>query len=314
MGDDSFRGIRVYSLFGLRERPDLEMVRDLDCVLYDMQDVGCRYYTYIYTLANLMDACRTTGTRVVVLDRPNPIRADRTEGSPIDPRYESFLGAYGLSPRYGMTVGELAIYLKTHFFGDSDLEVWWMEDYQRSSYFEATLLPWALPSPNLPRVDAAVLYPGTCLLEGTNLSEGRGTTRPFELFGAPWLDGEKLRSRLADCDVRGVAFSCVRYTPSFSKYRGEPCEGVLIQIVDRDAVDPLLIGVTLLGELAALHPGEFAWKPLWEDPTAFFVDKLAGGPILREMVDGREASAAIYGVLTERADEFARRRAPALHY
>lgn len=311
--DESFRGIRVYSLYGSREKPEKSMVGDLDCIFYDVQDVGCRYYTYVYTLAHMMDVCRETRTRVVVLDRPNPIRTDRTEGNPIDPEHESFLGAFGLAPRYGMTVGELAWYLKTHYFPDSDLDVVWMENYSPSAYFEETALPWPLPSPNLPRVDAALLYTGTCLIEGTNVSEGRGTTRPFELFGAPWIDADNFRDRLAGHELPGVACSSVRFTPSFSKYDGTPCEGVLIQVVDRDAVSPLLLGVTILSELASCY-SEFAFKPLWEDPTRAFVDRLAGGPALREMVNAAESPASIYAALTERGREFEGRRQPARHY
>ena len=312
--DEEFRGIRVHSLYGARERPDPRTVVDLDCVLYDVQDVGCRYYTYLYTLAYVMDVCEQTGTRVVVLDRPDPIRADITEGNPIASEYDNFLSGYGLAPRYGMTVGEFAHYLRDNYYPNADLDVWWMSGYERSFSFPDTGLPWPLPSPNLPSVDTAFLYPGTCLLEGTNLSEGRGTTRPFELFGAPWLNAEALRDRLASCALPGVAFSELFFTPTFSKYRGELCNGILVHVTDRDALVPVRLGITLLSELAAVHSDEFAFKPLWEDESQFFLDRLAGGPLVREMISSGENADATYEAFAGNHQEFLARRSPALYY
>ncbi len=311
--DEEFRGIPVYSLYGSRLRPTPEMLRPLDAVVYDIQDVGCRYYTYLYTLAYVMEACEKAGAEVIVLDRPNPIRADRVEGTAISAAFDSFVGGYGLSPRYGMTVGEFAEYLKGEYFSDVQLSVIWMEGYDRSSFFDETGLPWPLPSPNLPSLNTAILYPGTCLLEGTNLSEGRGTTRPFEICGAPWLDGEILRERLAAYDLPGVVFSSIFFTPTFSKHAGLLCRGVLVHVVDRSAVDALAVGAAILREARRFDRSAFEWRELWEGDGYFF-DRLAGGPALRERLEADASLEGLRAFLVSGAEDFEERRARYLHY
>ncbi len=311
--DEDFRGIPVYSLYGSRLRPTPEMLRPLDAVVYDIQDVGCRYYTYLYTLAYVMEACEEAGAEVIVLDRPNPIRADRVEGTAISAAFDSFVGGYGLSPRYGMTVGEFAEYLKGEYFPDVQLSVIWMEGYDRSSFFDESGLPWPLPSPNLPSLNTAILYPGTCLLEGTNLSEGRGTTRPFEICGAPWLDGEILRERLAAYDLPGVVFSSIFFTPTFSKHAGLLCRGVLVHVVDRSAVDALAVGAAILREARRFDRSAFEWRELWEGDGYFF-DRLAGGPALRERLEADASLEGLRAFLVSGAEDFEERRARYLHY
>ena len=312
--DEVFRGIQTYSLYKIRWKPEPEMLENLDALLYDIQDVGCRWYTYLYTLAYAMEVCEQTGTKVVVLDRPDPIDATQVEGGPIDARYDNFVGGYGLPSRYGMTVGEFAVYLQKHYFPGLDLDVVWMEGYNRSSYFEETRLPWPLPSPNLPTVDAALLFSGTCLVEGTNLSEGRGTTRPFELIGAPWIDGEQLRDRMSDYDLAGVVFSHLFFTPTFHKQAGELCEGVLIHVTDRRAVSPVRVGLTVLYEIRRLSGDNFAWRELRDGHDQLPIDRLAGGPDLRGWIEQGAKPDELYERFTSGQGEFEEKRKPALHY
>lgn len=313
VADEEFSGIPVYSLFGARVKPTREMLEPLDVVVYDIQDVGARYYTYLYTLAYTMEACQEFATPLVVLDRPNPIGAEIVQGNRIPSEYDSFVGGYGLSPRYGMTVGEFAHYLKGEYFPSVELTVVWMEGYERTMFFEETGLPWPLPSPNLPTVDTALLYPGTCLIEGTTLSEGRGTTRPFEVVGAPWLDGEKLRESLAAYELSGVRVSSIFFTPTISKHKDTLCQGVLIHLVDPNSVDSLRVGLTVLHEAARLSGASFAWRELWEG-DGFFFDRLAGGPELRHMVERGADADDLYGAATAKQSEFETVRSRYLHY
>ena len=311
--DERFRGVPVYSLYGSRLRPSPRMIGPLDAVVYDIQDVGCRYYTYLYTLAYVMEACADAGREVIVLDRPDPIGADRVEGSAIESAHDSFVGGYGLAPRYGMTVGEFAEYLKGEYFPTVKLSVVWMEGYDRTSYFDRTGLPWPLPSPNLPSLDTAILYPGTCLLEGTNLSEGRGTTRPFEICGAPWFDGELLRERLAAYDLPGVVFSSIFFTPTFSKHAGTLCQGVLVHVIDRSAVDALAVGIAIVSEARRFDRSAFRWRESWEGDGYFF-DRLAGGPTLRERIAADAPLEELHAFVTDGSARFGERRARYLHY
>lgn len=311
--DEQFRGVPVYSLYGSRLRPSPRMIGPLDAVVYDIQDVGCRYYTYLYTLAYVMEACADAGCEVIVLDRPDPIGADRVEGNAIESAHDSFVGGYGLAPRYGMTVGEFAEYLKGEYFPTVKLSVVWMEGYDRTSYFDRTGLPWPLPSPNLPSLDTAILYPGTCLLEGTNLSEGRGTTRPFEICGAPWFDGELLRERLAAYDLPGVVFSSIFFTPTFSKHAGTLCQGVLVHVIDRSAVDALAVGIAIVSEARRFDRSAFRWRESWEGDGYFF-DRLAGGPTLRERIAADAPLEELHAFVTGGSARFGERRARYLHY
>ena len=312
--DAEFQGVPVYSLYGTRERPTREMLENLDMVVYDIQDVGCRYYTYIYTLAYMMEACAEWGIPLTVLDRPNPIGNRTVEGNPMDPQYDNFVGGYGLAPRYGMTAGEMASYLRGEYFPTLELTVLWMKDYNPESCFDELPLPWPLPSPNLPGINTALLYPGTCLVEGTNLSEGRGTTRPFEVIGAPWLDGEVLRERLSDYHLPGIRFSSIFFTPTISKFRDELCEGVLIHIVDRKAVNSLRTGLVVMTEAAKMNRDRFDWRPLWENEKLHFIDQLTGGPDYRNMMDEGVSGDEIFKAMTVNQKSFETIRSQYLHY
>ncbi|MBP6958613.1 MAG: DUF1343 domain-containing protein [Spirochaetia bacterium] len=284
LDDEVFRGIPAYSLYGKRLRPEPWMLESLDALVFDMQDVGCRYYTYLYTLAYIMEVCEKVGTPLIVLDRPNPIGGSKIEGSPISKEAESFVGGYGLPPRYGMTIGEFALYLKGEYYPNCELEIVKMSGWNSRIAWEGTNLPWPLPSPNLPTLSCAELYPGTCLVEGTWLSEGRGTSRPFEIIGAPFIDGEALREQLAAFELPGVVFISLFFSPSASKYKGEPCEGVLISLTDRQALRSLDTGITLVHTIHRMYPDKFRWREDWDDKSLSFFDKLAGGTTLRCMI------------------------------
>ena len=284
LDDEVFRGIPAYSLYGKRIRPEPWMLESLDALVFDMQDVGCRYYTYLYTLAYIMEVCEKVGTPLIVLDRPNPIGGSKIEGSPISKEAESFVGGYGLPPRYGMTIGEFALYLKGEYYPNCELEIVKMSGWNSRIAWEGTNLPWPLPSPNLPTLSCAELYPGTCLVEGTWLSEGRGTSRPFEIIGAPFIDGEALREQLAAFELPGVVFISLFFSPSASKYKGEPCEGVLISLTDRQALRSLDTGITLVHTIHRMYPDKFRWREDWDDKSLSFFDKLTGGTTLRCMI------------------------------
>jgi len=284
LDDEVFRGIPAYSLYGKRLRPEPWMLESLDALVFDMQDVGCRYYTYLYTLAYIMEVCEKVGTPLIVLDRPNPIGGSKIEGSPISKEAESFVGGYGLPPRYGMTIGEFALYLKGEYYPNCELEIVKMSGWNSRIAWEGTNLPWPLPSPNLPTLSCAELYPGTCLVEGTWLSEGRGTSRPFEIIGAPFIDGEALREQLAAFELPGVVFISLFFSPSASKYKGELCEGVLVSLTDRQALRSLDTGITLVHTIHRMYPDKFRWREDWDDKSLSFFDKLAGGATLRYMI------------------------------
>ncbi len=283
-------GTPLFSLYGsgpesLRPRP--EMLEGIDLFLVDLQDVGSRYYTYVYTLAHCMEACREAGIEVWVLDRPNPIGGLAIEGNLVEPGCRSFVGGFPLPVRHGMTIGEVALMINGDFGISCHLRVIPMEGWRREMWFDETGLPWVPPSPNMPTLETATVYPGSCLLEGTNLSEGRGTTRPFEILGAPWIDPVRYARALDAADLPGVRFRPLLYRPTFHKYAGRTCGGIQIHVLDRESFLPFLTGIHLLRCAAAHHPEAFAWR---REPYEFetrrpAIDLLAGGTWLREGVE-----------------------------
>lgn len=309
-----FEGMKVYSLFGERTSPTAEMFQDVDTLLFDIQDIGCRYYTYLYTLAYSMRACANEKRAFVVLDRPNPIGGNVIEGGPISEDWASFVGGFGLPHRHGFTVGEYAQYLKDNYFPEADLHVIPMEGYRRAMTLTATSYPWIPPSPNIPTVETAFVYPGTCLFEGTNLSEGRGTTRPFEMIGSPWINAENLRQNLSALTIPGVLFTASYFTPTSSKYRDQFCQGITFHVTNRDVFRSLYASIVVLRFLKETYSDLFRWKPDWEGEGKFFVDKLAGGPRLRTMIDAGKAQSEIYEVVSEGQPEFIQRRSEYLLY
>jgi uncharacterized protein YbbC (DUF1343 family) len=284
---DEATGIPVFSLYGKSRRPTPEMLRGLDALVIDLQDVGARYYTFIWTMALIMQACREEGKAVIVLDRPNPIGGKLTEGPPVlAPGYSSFVGLHPLPVRHGMTIGEIALYLQTAYQG-VQLHIIGMKGWARGMWFDDTGLPWVLPAPNMPTVETASVYPGMCLLEGTNLSEGRGTTRPFEIFGAPFIEPDRLVGRLSGFGLGGVVFRPLYFLPTFQKHAGTLCGGVQIHVTDRRRFRPFKTGVGILKAVFELYPKDFSWKnpPYEYEERLMPIDILAGTDRLRKDIE-----------------------------
>jgi uncharacterized protein YbbC (DUF1343 family) len=283
-GRDDRRRVPVYSLYSETREPTAEMVRGLDALVVDLQDVGTRIYTYIYTMANCLRAARRHGVKVIVCDRPNPIGGVGVEGPMLERGFESFVGLFPVPMRHGMTIGELARLFNGHFGIGADLEVVPMTGWRRGMYADETGLPWVLPSPNIPTLDSAIVYPGTVLFEGTNVSEGRGTTRPFELVGAPWVDAERFAAGMNALRLPGAWFRPAIFEPTFHKHARTACGGCQVHVRDRDVFRAVETGVALLG---AFHSGAFAWRdpPYEYEPEKPPIDILAGSAALRTQIE-----------------------------
>jgi uncharacterized protein YbbC (DUF1343 family) len=280
----------VVSLYGDSEaslRPPADTLADLDVLLFDIQDIGTRYYTYQATLGYLMQAAAGTGTEIVVLDRPNPIDGVTLEGNVVEPGFESFVGAFPLANRHGMTMGEMGRYFRDVVGVDCAYRVVQCEGWKRDGWFDETGLPWVYTSPNMPMLETAAIYPGMCLIEGTNLSEGRGTTRPFHLVGAPWLDRERFaelcRKGAMDAGLNGVGFRAATFEPRFQKHAGEVCHGVEIVVTDRYAMHSLLLGMVVLEAALRADPERFAWRT----ETYEFIDNPIAIDLLFGTAEGR---------------------------
>ncbi|MHB8882354.1 MAG: exo-beta-N-acetylmuramidase NamZ family protein [Thermodesulfovibrionales bacterium] len=273
---DRTTGIPVYSLYGAVRQPDAAMLRQLDVMVIDLQDVGARYYTFIWTMALVMEACMKAGKAVVVLDRPNPINGLQIEGPMLNPEFRSFVGLYPLPVRHGMTIGEIACYLRDFFFPGLQLHIIRLKGWGRSMWFEETKLPWVLPSPNMPTPETALVYPGMCLLEGTTISEGRGTTRPFEIFGAPYIDPDRLVERLGSYGLPGLVFRPLSFIPTFQKHGGTLCGGAQLHVTDRQKFKPFLTAVAVLKAIHDLYPRQ----PLWKEPPYEYEERLLPFDIL----------------------------------
>lgn len=280
---DPETGLPVYSLYGQSRKPRREMLEGIDVLIVDLQDVGSRYYTFIWTLDLCMDACEESGKKVVVLDRPNPVTASIIEGPVLRSEFASFVGLKPLPVRHGMTIGEIGSYLQRAFYPHLNYHLIPMEGYARSLWFDECGLPWVMPSPNIPTLDSAIVYPGMCLLEGTELSEGRGTTRPFEIFGAPFINPDRLVRALSDIGLPGVAFRSVSFEPTFDKHAGRLCGGAQLHVLDRELMKPYLTGVAVLKVIHDLYPNEFEWKapPFEYEEKLLPIDIIAGTDALR---------------------------------
>jgi len=287
---DQGTGLPVYSLYSDTRKPRPEMLNDIDVMAIDIQDIGSRYYTFIWTMELCMQACCEMKKSVIVLDRPNPLSGNLMEGPVLDMAFTSFVGNRPLPIRHGMTAGEIAQYLKNVYYPSVDLHVIAMEGWQRKMWFDHTGLPWVMPSPNMPTLDTAAVYPGICLLEGTQLSEGRGTTRPFEIFGAPFIEPELLVEELRKCGLTGVIFRPMFFQPTFQKHAGNLCGGAQLHVVDRKKFKPFKTGVAILKTVYSLHPEHPLWKqPPYEYETEKMpVDILAGTDRLRQDIENNE--------------------------
>jgi uncharacterized protein YbbC (DUF1343 family) len=310
---DQRTGLPVYSLYGETRAPTPEMLADLDVLLFDVQDSGARYFTYPSTLLLVLRAA-AVGLKVVVLDRPNPLGGRAVQGNVLDPAFTSFVGAHPVAIRHGLTLGELALLMNDEAGIGADLAVVPAAGWRRSQWYDETGLPWVPPSPNLPHLAAVALYPGTCLLEGTNVSEGRGTTQPFELCGAPWIDGERLRALLAERLPAAVRPRRCVFVPAFSKYAGQVCEGVALHVFDRAALDPVAVGVQLLFALRDLYPEQLAVSPPAPGAARPFLDLLAGSDALRVTLQAGAGPAALLERWNADAATFAGRRRAYLLY
>lgn len=309
-------GVVVFSLYGEHRKPTPEMLKFIDVLVIDLQDVGARYYTFIWTVALCMDACREAGVEVIVLDRPNPIGGLQVEGPLVDENFRSFVGWHSIPVRHGLTIGEIAKYLQDQFYPDCPLQVVEMKGWNREMYFGETGLPWAIPSPNMPLVETAVVYPGMCLLEATNISEGRGTTRPFEIFGAPWMDGWQMSEHLNSLKMSGVYFRPFQFQPTFNKYQDQLCEGCFIHITDRRKFKPFLMGISIISQIVKIYPQHFQWKP---PPYEYEFEKLpfdilVGNSWLRKMIEQHKALSEMQERWEEESSEFLSLREKILVY
>jgi len=286
-GRDDRRRVPVYSLYSDTRQPTAEMLAGLDALVIDLQDVGTRIYTYIYTMANCMMAARKHGVPVIVCDRPNPIGGLDVEGPMLKSGFESFVGMYPIPMRHGMTIGELARLFNDRFGIGADLEIVSMQGWARTMYYDDTKLPWVLPSPNIPTLDTAIVYPGTVVFEGTSLSEGRGTTRPFELLGSPGIVAETFADRLNGLKLPGVFFRPAVFEPTFHKHARTTCGGCQIHVLDRTTFRPVLTGAALVAAFRAGDPARFAWRdpPYEYEHVKLPFDILAGSPELREQIE-----------------------------
>ncbi len=280
-------GVPVYSLYSDTREPTRAMLDGIDVLVIDLQDVGTRVYTYAWTMANCLRAAARAGVRVVVCDRPNPIGGEAVEGPMLDPAYASFVGQLPIPLRHGMTIGELARLFNDAFGIGADLQVSAMQGWSRSMYHDETGAPWVIPSPNLPTLDSAIVYPGMVLLEGTMVSEGRGTTRPFELAGAPGIDPEALAARLNALDLPGVRFRPATFEPTFQKHAGQVCGGCQLHITGRRAFRPVLTAVAVISACRDALGDRFRWRePPYEYETKRLpIEILAGSAALRRDIE-----------------------------
>ncbi|MGO4529861.1 exo-beta-N-acetylmuramidase NamZ domain-containing protein [Paenibacillus sp. 2TAF8] len=307
-------GIPVYSLYGTDKRPLPSMLAEVDTILFDIQDVGVRYYTYASTLFQMMEACGKAGKRLLVMDRPNPLGGMEVEGGLLKEGYESFVGAWTTPIRTGMTIGELALLVNAEHPEPCSLEVIAMEGWRRMMSFAETGLPWMMPSPNMPTVDTVRAYAGTCLFEGTNVSEGRGTTRPFEWIGAPWINGERLADAMQKHRLHGVHFHPVYMTPAFSKHAGELCGGVRIFVTDETEFRSVETGLLLLHEIAVGYSAQFEWLEPPREGSRYFIDLLTGSAEVRDVIGDINRLSGLMALWREQEQVWRERRTPFLIY
>jgi uncharacterized protein YbbC (DUF1343 family) len=312
---DTPRKVPIYSLYSETREPTAAMLHGLDALVVDLQDIGARIYTFIYTMANCLRAAQRHGVHVYVCDRPNPIGGISVEGALLVRGFESFVGQFPLPMRHGLTIGELARLFNEHFGLGASLDVISMEGWHREAYADSTGLPWVMPSPNMPTLDTAIVYPGTVLFEGTLLSEGRGTTRPFELVGAPGINAEHFASAMNALALPGVFFRPAVFEPTFQKHAKETCGGCQIHIVNRLAFRPVATGVALIGMFRRFD-SVFEWRqpPYEYERELQPFDILSGSAMLREQIEANVPAAEIAAGWRPDEQAFIELRRPYLLY
>ena len=284
---DEETGLPVYSLYGQTRKPTPEMLENIDVLLFDIQDVGTRFYTYIYTMAYAMEAAQENGIPFIVLDRPNPLGGQKVEGPVLDPDYASFVGNYPIPLRHGMTVGELATLFNEEFEIGADLTVVKMNGWKRNMYYHDTPLQFVMPSPNMPTFETALVYPGAALIEGTNVSEGRGTTKPFELIGAPFVNSTEFAAALNELNLPGVTFRAASFTPTFSKHSGKLSHGVQIHVTNKQPYDPIVTGLHIVKTLHDMYPNDFEFRARNSAGISFFDNLIGNGWVMDAIKNGK---------------------------
>jgi uncharacterized protein YbbC (DUF1343 family) len=303
---DKETDLPVFSLYGKTRKPTKKMLKDVDILIFDIQDIGAKYYTFIYTMSYVMQGAKKCNKKVIILDRPNPITGNILEGFITKENLKSFVGLHPIIIRHGMTIGELALLFNKEFKINCDLDVIKMSGWKRNTWFDETGLPWIMPSPNIPILNSAIVYPGMCLLEGTNLSEGRGTTRPFEIFGAPFIDPYKLYKVLAEQKLEGVIFRPLYFQPTFQKWYGKLCGGLQIHIVDRNKYKSLKTAIAILSAVFSLYPKNFEYrKPPYEyEYKKLPFDILVGNNILRNLIEKGASLESIESLMDKEVTKF----------
>jgi uncharacterized protein YbbC (DUF1343 family) len=313
---DPLTGLPVFSLYADTREPTDRMMEKIDAFVVDLQDIGTRIYTFIYTLANCMRAAKRASKKVVVLDRPNPINGVSLEGNCLEPEYSSFVGQFPIIVRHGMTIGELAILMNDAFSIGCDLEVVGLQGWKRASYGDQWKRDWITPSPNIPSFLSALVFPGSVYFEGTNLSEGRGTTKPFEWVGAPYIQPDKLAIELNKKKLGGVAFRPIYFQPTYQKWKDEVCGGVQIHVTDRVKFNGFRTGIHLLSTIARDFSHSFGWKkpPYEYEHTRMPIDLIAGTALLRDIVENGQSIVELEQKAAEDVAAFKKLRKPFLLY
>lgn len=311
---DRHTGAPIYSLYGDSFRPTPDMLSDLDVLVCDIQDVGVRFYTYIWTISYIMEACGEAGLPVMILDRPNPL-GDVVAGPPLEPEFASFVGRYNIPIQHGMTVGELAHLVNREWNPTpAALTIVRCQGWRRQSRWPDTGLPFVTPSPGMPHFSTVTQYPGSCLIEGTDLSEGRGTALPFEIVGAPYIDGELLADELNASHINGVVFRPHAFQPTDSKYKGERCYGIQAHITNADVYQPIIAWLTVIWTIRQMYPDNFSWHTAWEAGSTYHFDQLMGSDKVRHQIDAGEPIEAITADWPAFCEAFRTKRASYLLY
>jgi uncharacterized protein YbbC (DUF1343 family) len=314
--NDSITGLPIYSLYSETRIPTQEMLANVDAMVFDLQDVGCRIYTFVYTMANCMIACAKQGKKMFVCDRPNPITGKYVEGNILERGHESFVGQYAIAARHGMTAGELAQMFNDDFEIGCELEVVKMSGWAREDWYDDTDAPWVLPSPNIPVVDTTVVFPATVVFEGTQVSEGRGTTKPFELVGAPFINSKEYADAMNELRLPGVIFRAAEFLPTFQKHANTGCRGVQLHVTDREAFRPVKTGVAMVKVIHDLYGGQLKWK---EPPYEYVFDRnpfdvINGTDKIRKTIESGGSWAEIDAILNAGLNEFLQMREKHLLY